>query len=67
MTLLFSSGYFQSVIFLLFLNKETSSTHSALETLLDILDRLLITFKQYNFASCGFVEVLMDALLKILY
>jgi hypothetical protein len=67
MTLLYSSGYFQSVLFLLLLNKETSSTHSALEMFLDILARLLLTFKQYNSASCGFVEVLLDTILKVLY
>jgi hypothetical protein len=34
---------------------------------MDVFARLLLTFKEYKNASCGFVDILIDSLLKILY
>lgn len=34
---------------------------------MDIFARLLVTFKLYTSASCGFVDMLLDSLLKILF
>lgn len=34
---------------------------------MDILARLLLAFKEYRLGSCGFVDVLLDCLLKVVY
>ena len=45
----------------------SQQAEQALELLLDILARLLLAFKEYRLGSCGFVDVLLDCLLKVAY
>jgi hypothetical protein len=38
-----------------------------IDRLLNIINRLLDTFKEYNSPSCGFASNIIDCLLKIVY